>query len=153
MKSKNLLTILVADDDDDDQILIRAAIEEERLCNDLRFVQDGEELLDYLKHRGKYEDASLSPPPALILLDLNMPKMDGFSALREIKADPELRSIPVIVLTTSQDSHAVQVCYNAGANSFVSKPISYEGLAAAIKFIGTYWFETVMLPNGGDRCR
>jgi CheY-like chemotaxis protein len=116
------------------------------VVNDLRFVEDGDELLDYLYHRGKYADAGSSPSPGLILLDLNMPRKDGREALREIKADPDLRRIPVVVLTTSKAEEDIYRTYDLGANSFITKPVSFEGLVAVMRDIGRYWIEIVELP-------
>jgi CheY-like chemotaxis protein len=140
------ITILIADDDDDDRVLARDALAESRLANDLRFVCDGEELLEYLRRVGKYADPKLSPRPGLILLDLNMPRMDGREALREIKADPELRSIPVVVLTTSKAEEDIYKTYDLGVNSFISKPVTFEGLVAIMHALRRYWFEIVELP-------
>ena len=140
------ITILLADDDADDRMLAANALQESRVVNDLRFVEDGEELLDYLYHRGRYVDADSSPIPGLILLDLNMPRKDGREALREIKADPDLRRIPVVVLTTSKAEEDIYRTYDLGANSFITKPVSFEGLVAVMRDIGRYWIEIVELP-------
>lgn len=140
------ITILIADDDDDDRILARDALAESRLANDLRFVCDGEELIEYLRRQGKYADPKLSPRPGLILLDLNMPRKDGREALREIKADPDLRSIPVVVLTTSKAEEDIYKTYDLGVNSFISKPVTFEGLVAIMHGLRRYWFEIVELP-------
>ena len=109
------ITILMADDDDDDRRLTREALLEGRLANDLRFVENGEELMDYLRHHGKYA-ATEVPRPGLILLDLNMPRKDGRTVLKEIKSDPELRQIPVVVLTTSQADEDIFKSYDLGVN-------------------------------------
>jgi CheY-like chemotaxis protein len=140
------ITILMADDDQDDCLLVSQAFEESRLRNELRFVGNGEELMDYLYERGKYKAPGQAPRPGLILLDLNMPRKDGREALREIKADPALREIPVVVLTTSKDEEDVLKSYNLGANSYVTKPVTFEGLVEVIKSLGKYWFEIVELP-------
>jgi CheY-like chemotaxis protein len=144
--SQRHITILVADDDADDRLMIEDALRENRLSNDLRFVFDGEELMDYLKRRGKYEDPASSPRPGLILLDLNMPRKDGREALREIKEDPQLRSLPVLVLTTSKAEEDVYRTYNLGVNSFITKPVSFDALVAITRDLGRYWFEIVELP-------
>src|SRR3569832_123448 len=115
-KTKKEVTILIADDDADDRQMTKEALEESCLLNDIRFVVDGEELMDYLLRRGKYENPEVSPRPGLILLDLNMPKKDGREALEEIKGNSELRSIPVIVLTTSNAESDVLKTYNLGVN-------------------------------------
>jgi len=138
--------ILMADDDDDDRLLALDALSEARLEGDLHFVENGEELLDYLYHRGKYSLAGSAPRPGLILLDLNMPRKDGREALREIKTDPELRRIPIVVPTTSQADTDIGAIYELGANSFISKPFQFEALVAVMRVIGQYWFKTVQLP-------
>lgn len=146
MKGRRItVTILMADDDEDDCILAREALAESRLANDLHFVQDGEELMDYLYRRGKYAQASNSPRPGLILLDLNMPK-DGREALRAIKVDPNLRQIPVVILTTSKAEEDIYLSYELGANSFITKPVTFASLVEVMKTIGKYWFEIVELP-------
>jgi CheY-like chemotaxis protein len=122
------------------------ALEESRLANDLRCVEDGEELMDYLHRRGKYAAPNDAPRPGLILLDLNMPRKDGREALKEIKAQPELRSIPVVVLTTSQAEEDIYRTYDLGVNSFITKPVNFESLVALMKTLGKYWFEIVELP-------
>lgn len=128
-------------------MLAADALAESRVVNDLRFVQDGAELLDYLGHRGRYADPASSPRPGIILLDLNMPRMDGREALREIKADPDLRRIPVVVLTTSKAEEDIYRTYDLGANSFITKPVSFEGLVSVMREIGRYWIEIVELPR------
>jgi CheY-like chemotaxis protein len=141
-----VVTILMADDDDDDCLLAREALAESRLANELYFVKDGEELMDYLYRRGKYVLESDSPRPGLILLDLNMPKKDGREALTLIKSDPNLRQIPVVVLTTSKAEEDIYRSYDLGANSFITKPVTFASLVDVIKTIGKYWFEIVELP-------
>lgn len=141
------ITLLIADDDPDDRMLMQEALAESRLANDLYFVNDGEELMDYLHRRGPYADPSSAPRPGLILLDLNMPRKDGREALREIKADPELRRIPVVVLTTSEAEADIVRSYDLGASSFIRKPVSFAGLAEVTKILGRYWIEIVELPS------
>jgi CheY-like chemotaxis protein len=146
------ITILMADDDPDDRLLAAEALREGRVPNDLRFVENGEELLDYLRRRGRWANPSDSPRPGLVLLDLNMPRMDGREALAEIKADPQLRRIPVVVLTTSRAEADVTRSYDLGANSFIAKPVTFGGLVDAMRTLGRYWMETVELPpDGGER--
>ena len=140
------ITILMADDYDEDRMMTKKAWDNSRLANDLRFVEDGEELMEYLGRRGEYADPASSPRPGLILLDLNMPKMDGREALREIKSTPELRRIPIVVLTTSKAEEDIFRSYDLGANSFISKPVTFDRLVAIIQQIGTYWFELVETP-------
>lgn len=143
---RTTVTILMADDDEDDCMLAREALTESRLTTDLHFVKDGEELMDYLYKRGKYATPSVSPRPGLILLDLNMPRKDGREALREIKADPQLRQIPIVIMTTSRSEEDVYSSYELGANSFISKPVSFASLVDVMKILGKYWFEIVELP-------
>lgn len=144
--SRKSITILLADDDADDRMMAADALEESRLANDLRFVEDGEELMDYLHRRGKFAEPNAAPRPGLILLDLNMPRKDGREALREIKTEPELRSIPVIVLTTSQAEEDIYRTYDLGVNSFITKPVNFESLVGVMRTLGKYWFEIVELP-------
>jgi CheY-like chemotaxis protein len=145
------ITILLADDDQDDCLLTREALDESRLANDLRVVGDGEELLEYLRREGRYADPASAPQPGLILLDLNMPRKDGREALKEIKADPALRSIPVVVLTTSHAEEEIYRSYDLGAASFIAKPVSFEGLVEVMRGLGRYWFEIVDLPAASPR--
>ena len=145
-----LISILMADDDEDDRQLAKEALEESRLVNELRFVVDGEDLMDYLHHRGKYEDPVSSPRPGIILLDLNMPKKDGREALKEIKSDPELRRIPVVVLTTSDAEEDIIRSYDMGVNSFIKKPVTFDGMVDIMKALGDYWFQIVELPPGEE---
>jgi CheY-like chemotaxis protein len=142
------ITILMADDDPDDCLLVKRAFKTSKLCNDLRFVNDGEDLMDYLYRRGKYKETDQAPRPGLILLDLNMPRKDGREALKEIRADAVLREIPVVVLTTSKDEEDIHRSYNLGANSYIMKPVTFEGLVDVVKSLGKYWFEIVELPIG-----
>jgi CheY-like chemotaxis protein len=148
-KQTRPITILMADDDADDRQMTKDAFEESRVANDLRFVQDGVELLDYLKRRGAYADPATSPRPGLILLDLNMPKKDGREALEEIKADPSLKTIRVVVLTTSKAEADIYRTYNLSAASYITKPVTFEGLVEVIKTLGRYWLEIVELPVDG----
>ena len=144
------ITILMADDDADDRQMTKEAFEECHLVNDLRFVEDGEELMDYLYRRGKYADPASSPRPGLILLDLNMPRKDGREALEEIKNDPRLRTIRVVVLTTSKAEEDIVRTYNLSAASYITKPVTFEGLLDVIKTMGKYWLEIVELPSNGS---
>jgi CheY-like chemotaxis protein len=142
------ITILLADDDEEDLMMTQEALRQSRLGNDLRSVLDGEELMDYLLHRGAHADRADSPRPGLILLDLNMPKKDGREALAEIKADSDLRTIPVIVLTTSKTEEDVFRSYDLGVSSFITKPVTFPGLVEAMRVLSRYWFEIVELPDG-----
>jgi CheY-like chemotaxis protein len=141
------IVILLADDDEDDRLLTEDALREAKVANAVRAVYDGEELMDYLYHRGQFAPPARSPRPGLVLLDLNMPKKDGREALREMKADPELRSIPVVVLTTSRTEDEIQSIYDLGANSFVVKPVTFEGFVNAMRVATEYWFQIVELPT------
>jgi CheY-like chemotaxis protein len=144
------ITILLADDDEEDRLMTKEALTESRLANDVRFVADGEELTDYLFGRGGYADPADAPTPGLILLDLNMPKKDGREVLAEIKSEPRLRQIPVVVLTTSKTEEDIVRSYELGVNSFITKPVTFEGLVAAMTVFTQYWFEIVALPTNGN---
>lgn len=137
------VTIVMADDDADDVLLTAKAFAAARLGNELRCVGDGEELLDYLLHRGRYQNEYDAPTPGLVLLDLNMPRKSGTEALAEIKAHPKLKRLPVVVLTTSAAEEDVFKTYDLGANSYVRKPVRFEALVDALKTMGKYWFEIV----------
>jgi CheY-like chemotaxis protein len=141
------IVILLADDDEEDRMLACDALVESRLSNEIFCVTDGEDLMDYLHHRGKFAPPAIAPRPGLILLDLNMPKMDGREALREIKSEPLLRQIPVVVMTTSKAQEDIFHSYDSGASSFISKPVTFEGLIEVMKCLGWYWFEIVELPR------
>jgi CheY-like chemotaxis protein len=140
----------MADDDPDDRQLTREAFEENHLANDLRFVVDGEELMDYLRQRGKYAAEGAAPLPGLILLDLNMPRKDGREALQEIKSDPRLRNIRVVVMTTSKAEEDVVRSYDLSAASYITKPVTFERLVEVIRTLGKYWLEIVELPPDGN---
>ena len=146
MKVKKPVTIVIADDDAEDRMMIVDALKELRLSNPMVEVENGEELMDCLHRRGKFAAPVASPLPGLILLDLNMPKLDGREALKEIKQDPELRKIPVVVLTTSKSEEDVLRSYDVGANSFIVKPVTYGGFVDAMRGLGRYWFEIVEIP-------
>ena len=138
--------ILCADDDPDDRLLLRDALDEVGFAHDLRFVEDGEQLMAYLRGEGDFADPAHSPAPDLLLLDLNMPRKDGREALKEIKSDPRLANIPVVVMSTSRDKEDIDEAYRLGANSFIPKPSRYEDLISTIGFITEYWFDTASLP-------
>ena len=140
------IVILLAEDDEEDLQMTIEALKENRLGNDLRVTRDGEELMDYLLRRGDYANPADSPLPGLILLDLNMPKKDGREALAEIKSNEALRKIPVIVLTTSKAEEDIFRSYDLGVNSFITKPVTFAGLAESMKVLSQYWFEIVELP-------
>jgi CheY-like chemotaxis protein len=148
-KQSEPITILMAEDDADDRHMTQEAFEESRVANDLRFVENGVELMDYLKRRGKYRDAEQSPRPGLILLDLNMPKKDGRESLKEIKSDPAMQHIPVVILTTSKEEEDIHRSYQLHANSYITKPVTFEALVQVVKSIGQYWLGIVELPHHG----
>ena len=139
-------TILVAEDDDDDCLLLRDAFQENKAAQQLRFVKDGIDLLDYLRMRGNYAAPGAAPRPSLILLDLNMPRKDGREALREIKADPALRLIPIVVLTTSRAEEDVHRSYELGVNSYICKPSTFDRLVEIARVVVRYWFQIVQRP-------
>ncbi len=141
------VVILLADDDPDDREMMRRALERNNLVGDFHAVRDGEELMDYLHHRGSFAPPAASPRPGLILLDLNMPRKDGREALAEIKAHPQLRRIPVVVVTTSNAEQDISIAYDLGSNSFISKPVTLKGLVEVTKVLGEYWFKTASLPD------
>jgi CheY-like chemotaxis protein len=143
-------TILLADDDEEDRELARDALQDSRLANEMKFVHDGQDLLDYLRHQGRWTEED-APRPGIILLDLNMPKKDGREALAEIKADESLKRIPIVVLTTSKDETDVLSTYDLGVSSFITKPVTFGGLVDVMKTWTQYWFEIVELPNGEVR--
>jgi CheY-like chemotaxis protein len=146
-KNPKPVVFLMADDDPDDRLLIREAFEESLIHNTIYFVEDGVELMDFLRNQDKYSDPLLAPSPDLILLDLNMPRKDGREALAEIKKDPQLRHIPVVVLTTSKAEEDIMRSYDIGAASYITKPVTFDGLVEAIRGLGQYWVQIVRLPS------
>jgi CheY-like chemotaxis protein len=145
------MTILLAEDDPEDRELTKDAMEAARLANELRFVTDGQDLMDYLRRDGDYASPNADvPTPGIILLDLNMPRMDGREALAEIKGDPELRQIPVVVLTTSKAEEDIVGTYDLGVNSFITKPVTFAALVEVMQTWSRYWFEIVDLPGGRE---
>jgi CheY-like chemotaxis protein len=147
MSNKRSIIILIADDDAEDRMLVKEALEESRLNNNIQFVENGEELLDYLNNKGRFEDKDKYPTPGLILLDLNMPKKDGREALKEIKNEDHLRMIPVVVLTTSKAEEDILRTYDLGVSSFITKPVTFSSLVDVMKTLSKYWFEIVELPK------
>jgi CheY-like chemotaxis protein len=146
MARKNFV-ILIAEDDPDDILLSKEAIQEAKLPTQLNFVSDGQELLDYLNHQGHFSNAEEAPRPGLILLDLNMPRKDGREALAEIKASSDLRRIPVVVLTTSQEEEDILRTYNLGISGYIKKPVKHDDLVKIMQTIGRYWLDMVKLPQ------
>ncbi len=144
--NKHVNTILLADDDADDRLLVKEAlIDADFPYNNLYFVENGQQLMDYLGGKGQYSNPNHAPPPDLILLDLNMPKKDGREALKEIKTNPHFRHIPVVVLTTSTAPADIRGSYDIGANTYITKPVTFEGLVAAVQSIKTYWTENALV--------
>ena len=144
------VVLLMADDDPDDRLMAKEALEASGLRNEMRFVEDGVELLRYLNREGEYKDA---PRPGLILLDMNMPRKNGREALRELKEPPEHKRIPVVILTASQADEDIKLGYDLGASSYITKPVTFEGLVAVMQTLGNYWLEIVRSPddqNGGN---
>ena len=146
MSSRDPIAILMADDDRADCRLVQKALEKSRLANRLILVHDGDALMDYLYRRGPYADRTQYPDPGVILLDLNMPKKSGHEALDEIREDPNLCHLPIVVLTTSEDEADVLKSYSLGASSYITKPVSFDDLVEVIRNLGNYWFEIVRLP-------
>jgi CheY-like chemotaxis protein len=147
------ITILVAEDDADDRLMILEAFEESRVANRLDFVVDGEQLLQYLRREGEFGRLAAEPYPGVILLDLNMPKKDGREALRDMKADPALCRIPIVVLTTSRAEEDIVRTYGLGVSSFITKPVTFDALVDALRTICRYWIEIVSLPPECSRPR
>lgn len=147
MSSRQVPILLIADDDPDDRAMTIAAISRNNFHVDVRAVEDGEELVDYLNHKGAYSDGKQHPQPSLILLDLNMPRKDGREALAEIKSNRNLCHIPIVVMTTSRDFEDVCTTYKLGVNSFVSKPVTSKELTNLVGEVSKYWFEVVELPG------
>jgi CheY-like chemotaxis protein len=144
--TKYPIRIVVADDDADDRMMIRDAFEESKLGNPIDFIEDGMELMEYLNRQGKYSSLKGQPYPGFILLDLNMPRKDGRTALKEIKESAELHRIPIVILTTSKAEEDIIKTYNLGVNSFICKPVSFDKLVDIVKTVGHYWIQIVALP-------
>lgn len=147
--TENRLILIVEDSPEDYESMMRA-FNRAGLKNPTARCEDGDEALDYLFRRGAYSDPSTSPRPALILLDLNLPGTDGREVLSTLKSEPELRPIPVVVLTTSRDPQDIARCYSDGANSYVQKPVDLSGFVTALERLSGYWFEIVILPRKED---
>lgn len=142
----NEITLLIAEDEEDQRILIQEAINETRILNTTYFVENGVQLLDFLYALNEYKIHQNKQKPNLIILDLNMPKIDGRKALEIIKNDPVLRHIPVVIMTASKAEYDICLSYKLGANSFITKPIDYSGIVKVLKELGNYWFKIVSLP-------
>jgi two-component system response regulator len=140
-------TILIVEDSDIDYETTLRALKNSNMANPVQRCEDGEEALDYLYQRNQFSNAESSPRPELILLDLNLPGTDGRDVLEEIKKDTKLKTIPVIVLTTSSDGRDIEKCYQVGANSYINKPVDLEGFFEAIRKLKDFWFEVALLPK------
>ncbi len=147
MSERTPIVILLAEDDEEDAQMTLEALKKNRLGNDVRVARDGEQVMDYLRREGRFGNGADAPTPGLILLDLNMPRKDGREVLAEIKSDARLRKIPVIVLTTSKADEDIVRSYDLGVNSFITKPVTFAGLADAMRVVSEYWFEIVELPT------
>jgi len=145
--AENQFTILMADDDEDDRVMAKEAFVEAKVRNELHFVKNGEELMDSLHARGANAKRADLALPGFILLDLNMARKDGREALKEIKSDPELCRIPIVVLTTSKAEEDIYRSYDLGVNSFISKPVTFAGLVEVMKTVSKHWFHIVELPS------
>ena len=150
MSLGNHRTILLVEDSPEDYEATVRALRRAGLHNPLFRCEDGKQALDFLYQRDEFADPAVAPRPAIILLDLNMPGTDGHEVLRQVKADERLKTIPVIVLTTSDDERDIQACYRAGANSFVTKPVTFEGLVQSIQRLKDFWIEIAVYPKGRD---
>lgn len=144
---KEAVPVLLVEDDDDDVRLTQRAFDKGKIMNELYVVHDGEEAMDFLEHRGKYTDPEQAPEPGIILLDLNMPRMNGREVLKKIKSDKSLRHIPVVVLTTSDQEKDIHDCYEDGANTFITKPVEFGKFLDAVITMGRYWLCIAKLPN------
>ncbi len=150
VKAQTNIPILMAEDDDGDRLLTKKALEKSQVSNPFITVKDGEELMDYLYRRGAYAKLAASSRPCIILLDLNMPRMDGREALQIIKSDEKLKRIPVVILTTSKAEEDILRSYGMGANSYITKPDSFDGLVKIIESLKDYWLQVVEFPSSQD---
>jgi CheY-like chemotaxis protein len=141
------ITIVIADDDPEDRLLARQALDESQRASDVHFVEDGVELLSYLRREGRYDRPTIAPQPSLIVVDLNMPRMDGREAIAAIKGDPRLRHIPIVVLTTSRLDEDILTSYSVGASSYITKPASFDGLVDVMRGFLNYWTDIAELPR------
>jgi len=140
IERQKLASVLLVEDDPDDVEITRRAFRKGRIANPLHVVRDGEEALEYLRRSGRYADPDQAPRPGLILLDLNLPRVDGRELLQIIKSTPELRALPVVVLTSSSQEEDVFGCYDSGANTYMTKPVEFDKFLQAVMTIGRYWF-------------
>ncbi len=142
-----IIPILLVEDDEDDITITKRALAKAKISNPLYVVRDGEEALEFLNHTGRYADPGQAPKPGLVLLDLNMPKLDGYDVLDRIKKDPDLQCIPVVVLTTSDEDADMLGCYDRGANTYITKPVDFNSFMQAVITIGTYWLFIASIPR------
>jgi CheY-like chemotaxis protein len=146
-----LIKILLVEDNPDDILIIQRALKEARVVNQLWVTRDGQEALDFLQHKGQFQDISTSPKPGLILLDINLPKINGLDVLKEIKEDAEFKRIPTVILTVSRRDEDIAKGYNHGCNSFIQKPVEFEKFVEVVKQIGLYWgLLNVASPNNNS---
>lgn len=147
MPHREIQTILIVEDNDDDFLATVRAFKKAELFNPVQRCTNGDQALDYLLRRGEFSDPDKAPRPGIILLDLNLPGTDGRQVLRVVKADPDLKKIPVVVLTTSRARQDIEKCYADGANSYIQKPVDMAGFVRAIMRLKEYWFEVALLPK------
>lgn len=147
--SHGIIRILLVEDNPDDIEITQKALKEAKVINKLWVVRDGQEALDFLQHKGNYQDPTASPKPGLILLDINLPKVNGLEVLRIVKNDPELKRIPVVILTVSKRDEDIVRSYNDGCNSFIQKPVNFENFVEVIRQVSLYWgLLNISSPNG-----
>jgi two-component system response regulator len=149
MEPGKVVDILLVEDNADHAALTMRALRDGNMLNEIFWVKDGQEALDFLGHRGRYADRAHAPRPGLILLDIRLPKVDGHEVLRHIKSDPVLKSIPVVMLTTSERDDEIASCYEAGANSYVAKPVKFTDFVRTVKSVKLYWIMVSQLPDPG----
>lgn len=147
VKIHNRHPVLVVEDNDEDFEMLKITFRQKKVLNELFRCEDGDEVLDFLRHQGRYGESVMVPRPGLILLDLNLAGSDGRDVLKEIKSDPNLKRIPVVVLSTSYNPKDVQACYEYGANSYAVKPVDIERFERMVDLLNEYWFENMILPD------
>lgn len=147
-----IIKILLVEDNPDDIEITKRALKEAKVINRLWIVRDGQEAMDFLRHEGDYKDTSVSPKPGLILLDINLPKLNGIDVLMAVKKDPVLKTIPVVMLTVSKRDEDIVKSYNGGCNSFIQKPVNFENFVEVVKEISLYWgLLNIFPPNGSEK--
>ncbi len=143
-----LVPVLLVEDDPEDIEIAERAFKKGKIANPLYTVRDGEEAMEFLRHKGRYGQPEAAPRPGLILLDLNLPRLDGREVLKLIKKDADLHRVPVVVLTTSSEEADVLGCYDDGANTYVTKPVEFQKFLQAVITIGEYWLCIAVIPGG-----